>query len=286
VASQFSAPLPKGALLKWDQLPTDSAVTELFHPAVAAAAAATEQSDALAAAAEATDDASADAAAANSDNDDEDIGSTAMEVEEVDFSEDVNAYNREQAAAAAAAAAAAQRSSTQQQQPQPQQHRWELHGCRYYKALLRTGSSSSSSAPLVEALIEISPEYPLRPPALLLRAADSSSSSGSGSSTAVVPAAAADSFSASDFAAVEAEVNAHCAELMGSDVRGWDHVVTHQLLRAVACFQSLNKGGAAASASASASAGAGSSEADRLRRGRGRRGKVLYDELTKSFIHR
>jgi Fms-interacting protein/Thoc5 len=282
VASQFSAPLPKGALLKWEQLPTESAITELFHPAVAAAAAAAEQSDALAAAAaaaEATDDASADAAAANSDNDDEDISSAAMDVEEVDFSEDVNAYNREQAAAAAAAAVA-KRSSTQQQQPQPQQHRWELHGCRYYKALLRTGSSSSSSAPLVEALIEISPEYPLRPPALLLRAADS----GSGSSTAVVPAAAADSFSASDFAAVEAEVNAHCAELMGSDVRGWDHVVTHQLLRAVACFQSLNKGGAAASASASAGAAGG--EADRLRRGRARRGKVLYDELTKSFDHR
>jgi hypothetical protein len=137
VASQFSAPLPKGALLKWEQLPTDSTITALFHPAAAAA----EQSDALVAAAEPADDTSADAAAANSDND-EDSGSTAMDVDadDVDFSEDVSANNREQAAAAAARRSARVSDNQQQQQ----QQRWELHGCRYYKALLRTGSSSSA----------------------------------------------------------------------------------------------------------------------------------------------
>ncbi|KAG5177663.1 Fms-interacting protein-domain-containing protein [Tribonema minus] len=158
--------------------------------------------------------------------------------------------------------AAARRAST------PSELAAAATGRRAFACRLRAGGAE------VAARIKVHPDYPLVAPAFKLRASGRRGSGGSGGAAVA----------AADLDAVEAEVNAHCAELMGRDVRTWDALLTHQLLRACACLEALAAGGAAASVAGGAAAAADGGV--RARRGRARMPRLHYDALTEAFIHR
>jgi hypothetical protein len=158
---------------------------------------------------------------------------------------------------------------------------WERAGARYFEITLkkegeggagggggRKDKSAAAGGPTVKVLVEVTPEYPIRPPRFRLFPSSSSSASSSSSDLAKQP-----SFQDA-FSHVLVEVNAHYEELLleGGREGGRDWLLSHQLQKLLFCLNTLGdltEGGVVG--------GGVGSAAGRLRWGKDRRRSYTFD---------
>jgi len=116
-----------------------------------------------------------------------------------------------------------------QQGESPKRPEWQRYGCRFFSASF--GRTRGEKKVHLSVLCEVSPEYPIRAPRFLLQ---SRAEPASGSAPRPYD---------NNLKAIEMEVNAFYDEVISSDPDSLDWVLTHQLRKLQACFDTLGESG-------------------------------------------